>query len=99
MCSNKNKYYKGDSIYIRVVQIERDGEQYGPFYQAVRSYREQGKVRQEVIHLGEHPAVEAALDSWPQVIKELKRIGRPSKAKKLQQKLDRLRELTRKEQG
>jgi hypothetical protein len=54
-------------------------------------------VKQKVVHLGQHPTVEAALDSWPQVIKELERIGRPNKAEKLEKKLDRLRELTRKE--
>ena len=41
-------------MYIRAVNIERDGEQYGTYYQAVRSYREQGNVKQEVIHLGQH---------------------------------------------
>jgi hypothetical protein len=92
MCSNKNKYYKGAYIYIRGIKIERNGDQYGPFYQAVRSYREQGKVRQEVIHLGQHPTVETALDSWPKEIEELKRMGRPKKAEKLQEKLERLRE-------
>jgi hypothetical protein len=39
---------------ISAVNIQRDGEQYGTYYQAVRSYRESGKVKQEVIHLGEH---------------------------------------------
>lgn len=29
-------------------------EQYGTYYQAVRTYREKGKVKQEVIHSGEH---------------------------------------------
>ena len=53
-------------------------------------------MRQEVIHLGQHPTVKAALDSWPEEIQELERIGRPNKAEKLQEKLDRLRELTRK---
>ena len=95
MCSINNKYYKQEvGIYIRAVKIERDGEQYGSYYQAVRSYREGGKVKQEVVHLGEHSTVESALESWPQKIRELKRIGRPKQAQKVQGKLDRLRKLT-----
>ena len=94
MCSNKNKYYIEGTIYIRAVRIERDGEQYGTYYQAVRSYREGGKVKQEVVHLGEHSTAESALESWPKEIAELKRVGRPRKAEKLQGKLDRLRDLT-----
>jgi hypothetical protein len=59
----------------------------------VRSYREGGKVKQEVVHLGEHSTAESALESWPQEIRELERIGRPRKAKKLQKKLNRLQDL------
>jgi hypothetical protein len=92
VCSIKYKYYKGVTIYIRAVNIERDSEQYGTYYQAVRSYREKGKVKQEVIHLGEHTTAEAALNSWPHEVQELKRT-RPKQAEKLQDKLDRLREL------
>ena len=92
MCSIKNKYYIGVAIYIRAINIERNGEQYGTYYQAVRSYRENGKVKQEVIHLGEYSTAEGALESWPQEIQELKRT-RPRQAEKLQDKLDRLREL------
>ncbi len=62
----------------------------------MRSYRDGGKVKQEVVHLGEHSTAQSALESWPQEIKELKRVGRPRKADKLQSKLDRLQELTRK---
>jgi hypothetical protein len=58
----------------------------------VRSYREKGKVKQEVIHLGEHQTAEAALNSWPHEVQELNR-ARPKQAEKLQDKLDRLREL------
>jgi hypothetical protein len=95
-CSNKNKYYtEGVSVYIRAIKIERDGEQYGTYYQAVRSYRDKGKVKQDVVHLGEHKTAEAALTAWPQEIKELRRIGRPKKAEKLQDKLDRWQELTK----
>jgi hypothetical protein len=53
-------------------------------------------VKQEVIHIGQHPTVEAALDSWPNEIEELKRMGRPKQAEKLQEKLERLSELTKK---
>lgn len=72
----------------------RDGEQYGTYHQAVRSYREKGKVKQKVVHLGEHETAEAALAAWPKEIQELRRVGRPKRAEKLQEKLDRLRELT-----
>jgi hypothetical protein len=92
VCSINIKYYKGATIYIRAINIERDGEQYGTYYQAVRSYRERGKVKQEVVHLGEHQTAEAALQSWPQEIQELKRT-RPKQAEKLQSKLDKLQEL------
>jgi hypothetical protein len=51
------------------------------------------------VHLGEYEKPEEALNVWPLEIEELKRIGRTNKAKKLQEKLYKLRELTRKEQG
>jgi hypothetical protein len=97
VCSINIKYYggySGPTIYIRAVNIERDGEQYGTYYQAVRSYREQGKVKQEVVHLGEHSNVDDALSAWPEDVRRLRAIGRGSKADKLQAKLDRLRELS-----
>lgn len=81
-------------MYIRAVNIERDGEQYGTYYQAVRSYREGGKVKQQVVHLGQHSTAQSALESWPQEIQGLRQIGRPKQAEKLQDKLDRLQELT-----
>jgi hypothetical protein len=94
VCSINNKYYRQEvTIYIRAVKFERDGEQYGTYYQIVRSYREGGKVKQEVVHLGDHSTVESAFKSWPQEIQELERIGRPRRAQKLQEKLDRLQEL------
>src|ERR671919_1876927 len=71
--SINNKYYTEATIYIRAVNIERDGEQYGTYYQAVRSYREKGGVKQQVVHLGEHETAEAALESWPKEIQEVKR--------------------------
>ena len=59
----------------------------------MRSYRKKGKVKQEVVHLGEHQTIEAALELWPQEIQELRRVGRPKQADKLEEKLDRLRNL------
>ena len=75
------------------VNIQRDGEQYGTYYQAVRSYRESGKVKQEVIHLGEHQTADEALTAWEREIGELQ-TARPKQARKLQAKLERLRILT-----
>ena len=61
--------------------------------QAARSYREKGKVKQKVVHLGEHQTAEVALNAWPQEVQGLKRT-RPRRAEMLQKKLDRLQELT-----
>ena len=94
VCSINNKYYTGVIIYVRAINIERDGEQYGTYYQAVRSYREGGKIKQQVVHLGEYSTAESALESWPKEIQKLERIGRPRQAKKVQEKLNRLQELT-----
>jgi hypothetical protein len=96
--SINNKYYTEAIIYIRTVNIERDGEQYGTYYQAVRSYREQGKVKQEVIHLGQHSTPEKALTAWEREIEELA-MTRPKQARKLQAKWERLRDLSGVEQG
>jgi hypothetical protein len=96
--SINNKYYNGVSIYIRTVNINRDGEQYGTYYQAVRSYRESGRVKQEVIHLGEHQTADDALTAWEQKIGKFE-ATRPKQARKLQAKLDRLQELSGVEQG
>lgn len=62
----------------------------------MRSYRnEEGKPRQEVlVHLGEYPTPEDALAAWPNEIAEHQRYGRDEQAEKLQDKLDRLQELT-----
>jgi hypothetical protein len=98
MCSINNKYYREDATYIRAVNIERDGERYGTYYQAVRSYREQGKVKQDVVHLGEHQTADEALTVWEREIEELVRT-RPKQARKLQAKLERLRELSGVMQG
>jgi hypothetical protein len=58
----------------------------------VRSYRKGGKVKQQVVHLGEHSTADSALESWLKMIEGLKRT-RPKQAEKLQRKLDRLQEL------
>jgi len=66
----------------------------GPYFQLVRSYREEGRVKQKVlVHLGEHETSEAALAAWPQEIEHLRAIGRESQAEKLENKLAKLREL------
>lgn len=80
-------------MYIRTVNIERDGERYGTYFQAVRSYREGGKVKQDVVHLGEHATADDALAAWEQDVLSLQ-TTRPRKADKLRAKLDRLKELT-----
>jgi hypothetical protein len=68
----------------------------GPYFQLVRSYREGGKVKQEVlIHLGEYPTPEAALDAWPTQVEHLRAIGRDDQADKLAAKLEKLRELVK----
>jgi hypothetical protein len=51
------------------------------------------------VHLGEHPTAEDALAVWPREVDQLRRIGRESKAEKLEHKLERLRELSGVEQG
>ena len=67
----------------------------GPYFQLVRSYRESGKVKQEVlVHLGEHETPEAAMAAWPSEIAHLRRIGRDQQADKLQANFEKLRALT-----
>ncbi len=66
----------------------------GPYFQLVRSYREGGQVKQEVlVHLGRHETPESALTAWSSEIKHLRVIGRESQAEKLESKLAKLREL------
>jgi hypothetical protein len=50
-------------------------------------------VKQEVIHLGQHCTPQAAVEAWKREIGELE-TTRPKQARKLQAKLERLRELT-----
>jgi hypothetical protein len=72
----------------------------GPYFQLVRSYREGGKVKQEVlVHLGTHERPEDALAAWPAEIEHLRKIGREAQADKLQANLDKLRALTATEKG
>ncbi len=65
-------------------------------YEQVRS-GEKGKRRSVFkvdIHLGEHQTPEQALAAWPEELSRLHAVRRESKAEKLQDKLDALRELT-----
>ncbi len=56
----------------------------------MRSYREGGKVKQEVIHLGEHQTADGALAAWADEADTLQ-ATRPRKAEKLRAKMDKLR--------
>ena len=77
-------------MYVRTVTSR--GREYN---QLVRSYREDGKVKQEVIaHLGELTNAHEALAFWPQEVALLRRTGQHSKADKVEAKLERVRELT-----
>ena len=77
-------------MYIR--RVNSRGREYN---QLVRSYRESGKVKQEVIaHLGELKDEDEALKYWPQEIELLRHTRQHAKADKLEAKLNRLRELT-----
>lgn len=69
----------------------------GPYFQLVASRRVGGKPRTSVlVHLGEHPTPEAALDAWPLEVEHLRAIGRDGQADKLEAKLKTLRGLTEK---
>lgn len=70
---------------------------HGPYFQLVRSFRDEGKVKQEVlVHLGEHETPEAALSAWPSALTHLRAIGRDGQADKLDARLRRLRQVMRK---
>jgi hypothetical protein len=56
----------------------------------VCSYREHDKVKQDVVHLGEHPTADEALTAWAEDVRQLQ-TRRPRKAEKLRAKMDRLR--------
>ncbi len=83
-------YYKGGSIYVRRTMSRGRG----PYFQLVRSYREEGKVKQEVlVHLGTHERPEDALAAWPSEAEHLRKIGREEQANKLQKNLEKLKKL------
>ena len=86
-----------DGIYVRRTMSRGRG----PYFQLVRSYREEGKVRQEVlVHLGTHEGPEDALAAWPSKVAHLRRIGREEQADKLQANLNKLsRVLTKAKTG
>ncbi len=64
----------------------------GPYFQLVRSYREEGKVKQEVlVHLGTHEKPEDALAAWPSEAEHFRKIGREAQADKLEANLKKLR--------
>ena len=66
----------------------------------MRSYREGGKVKQEVlVHLGRHERPEDALAAWPSEVEHLRKIGREGQADKLEANLEKLRTLTEAEEG
>ena len=72
----------------------------GPYFQLVRSYREEGKVRQEVlVHLGTHERPEDALAAWPSEVEHLRKIGRDEQADKLEANLNKLGVLTKAKTG
>jgi hypothetical protein len=72
----------------------------GPYFQLVRSYREEGKVKQELlVHLGIHERPEDALEAWPSEVEHLRAIGREDQANKLEANLQKLRALTEAEKG
>jgi hypothetical protein len=58
----------------------------------VRSYRERGKVKQEVVHLGEYSTADEALTAWADDVRRLQ-TTRPRKADKLRAKMERLEQL------
>ncbi|HEV2092307.1 MAG TPA: hypothetical protein VGR18_03990 [Rubrobacter sp.] len=72
----------------------------GPYFQLVRSYREGGKVKQEIlVHLGTHERPEDALAAWPAEVEHLRKIGRKGQADKLEANLEKLEELIRADEG
>jgi hypothetical protein len=97
MCYNVvtvNSYHIVEPEILFVRRVKSRGT--GPYFQLVRSYREGGKVKQEVLaHLGEHPTPEEALVAWPSDVEHMRAIGRNNQADKLAAKLDRLRKLTK----
>jgi hypothetical protein len=78
-------------IYVRRIK----SSEHGSYFQLVESYRDQGTVKKRVlVHLGQHETVEEALSEWPGEIEFLRRFKRYDQADKLEEKLNKLRELT-----
>ena len=72
----------------------------GPYFQLVRSYRHEDKVKQEVLdHLGTHQRPEDALEAWPSEVEHLRAIGRDEQADRVEANLEKLRALTEAEKG
>ncbi len=64
----------------------------GLYLQLVRSYREGGKVKQEVlVHLGHHEKPEDALAAWPSEVRHLRAIGGDRQANRLEKNLKKLK--------
>ena len=58
---------KGEPIYVRRTMSRK----YGDYFQLVRSYRDEGTVKEEVlVHLGEYETPDAALATWPDEVAE-----------------------------
>ncbi len=80
-------------MYIRRVKVPGGGEEFN--YQLVRSYREGGTVKKEVlVHLGPYWDTEDALRSWRAAADDLSQLYRYTQAEKLWAKCERLAELT-----
>ena len=72
----------------------------GPYFQLVRSYREGGKVKQEVlVHLGRYEKPEDALVAWPSEARQLRAIGRDHQADRLEANLKKLTAFTEAEKS
>lgn len=72
--------------------------QYG--YYEMRTQEKTGKRRsyfKVLVNLDEHETPEIALSEWPDEVQRLRGVGRDKRADWLQGKLDRLRELTTRE--
>ena len=82
---------EGGTIYVRRIKSRK----YGDYFQLVRSYRDEGTVKKEVlVHLGDYATPDDALVAWPREIAAHRRAGRDEQAEKLRGKLDRLQKLT-----
>ena len=58
--------------YVREKKVKRYH-----YHQLVESHRVDGKPRQKVLmHLSQHPTVDAALAGWPKEISDLRRLAR-----------------------